>query len=48
LPIIAVGGIMSALDAKVKVEAGAKLVQLYTGLIYRGPSLIREVAEVLR
>jgi dihydroorotate dehydrogenase len=48
LPIIAAGGIMSALDAKVKVEAGAKLVQLYTGLIYRGPSLIREVAEALR
>lgn len=48
LPIIAAGGIMHARDALDKLEAGASLVQLYTGLIYRGPALIAEVAEALR
>lgn len=48
LPIIGVGGILSGSDAKTKVDAGASLVQLYTGLIYRGPSLIRESANALR
>lgn len=48
LPIIGVGGILSGEDAKSKVAAGASLVQLYTGLIYRGPALIRECAAVLR
>lgn len=43
LPIIAVGGIMNANDAKEKLEAGAKLVQIYTGLIYRGPRIINEI-----
>ena len=47
IPIIAVGGIMNGADAKAKLAAGASLVQLYTGLIYRGPMLIREVAEAL-
>ena len=47
LPIIAVGGILSGADAREKLEAGAQLVQLYTGLIYRGPRLVREVAEAL-
>lgn len=47
VPIIAAGGIMSGADALTKIEAGAKLVQLYTGLIYRGPQLIREVSDVL-
>lgn len=47
LPIIAAGGIMSGADAVAKMEAGASLVQLYTGLIYRGPSLVREVAKAL-
>ncbi len=47
LVIIAAGGIMSGADAKAKVEAGASLVQLYTGLIYRGPGLVREVATTL-
>jgi dihydroorotate dehydrogenase len=47
LPIIAVGGILCGADAEVKLAAGASLVQLYTGLIYRGPSLVREVAEAL-
>jgi dihydroorotate dehydrogenase len=48
LPIIAVGGILSGADAQASIEAGASLVQLYTGLVYRGPSLIREVVEALR
>ncbi len=47
-PIIGVGGILSGRDAVAKIEAGADLVQLYTGLIYRGPGLVREVAEALR
>jgi dihydroorotate dehydrogenase len=42
LPIIGVGGILSGEDAKEKLDAGASLVQLYTGLIYRGPDLIAE------
>jgi dihydroorotate dehydrogenase len=48
LPIIGVGGILSAQDAQAKLDAGASLVQLYTGLIYRGPALVRECAEALR
>ncbi len=47
IPIIGVGGILSAEDAQAKLDAGASLVQLYTGLIYRGPALIRECAEAL-
>ncbi|TBR45015.1 quinone-dependent dihydroorotate dehydrogenase [Marinomonas agarivorans] len=42
LPIIGVGGISSGLDAVEKLQAGASLVQLYSGLIYQGPDLIRE------
>ena len=48
LPIIGVGGILSGADARAKMEAGAALVQLYSGLIYRGPALIRECADALR
>ena len=47
IPIIGVGGIMSALDAQEKIRAGASLVQLYSGLIYRGPELVREAAEAI-
>ena len=47
-PIIGVGGILSGDDARAKIEAGATLVQLYTGLIYRGPALVRECALALR
>ena len=42
MPIIGVGGILSGADAKEKLDAGATLVQLYTGLIYRGPELVSE------
>jgi len=43
IPIIASGGIMSGEDAKKMMEAGASLVQIYTGLVYRGPVLIKEI-----
>ncbi len=43
LPIVGVGGILSAEDARRMLDAGASLVQIYTGLIYRGPGLIREI-----
>jgi len=46
-PIIGVGGVMSADDAVAKLEAGADLVQLYTGFIYAGPSLITQAARAL-
>jgi dihydroorotate dehydrogenase len=46
-PIIGVGGVMSAADARAKIAAGANVVQIYTGLIYRGPGLVREVAQGL-
>jgi dihydroorotate dehydrogenase len=46
LPIIASGGIMDAASAKEKFDAGARLVQIYTGLVYRGPQLIREIASL--
>jgi dihydroorotate dehydrogenase len=47
LPIIGVGGIMSGADALAKMEAGASLVQIYTGFIYRGPGLVAEIADSL-
>jgi dihydroorotate dehydrogenase len=47
VPIIGVGGIFSGADAKAKIDAGAALVQIYTGLIYRGPALVRECAAAL-
>ena len=48
LPIIGVGGILSGADAREKIMAGASLVQLYSGLIYRGPDLVNECAKALR
>ena len=46
-PIIGVGGVMSGADAKAKIDAGADLVQVYTGFIYRGPELVTEAARAL-
>lgn len=46
LPIIASGGIMDADAAKEKFDAGAALVQIYTGFIYRGPQLIQDIASL--
>jgi dihydroorotate dehydrogenase len=48
IPVIAAGGISSAADALEKIKAGASLVQIYTGFIYFGPSLIHECAKALR
>ena len=47
LPIIGVGGILSGADATEKIAAGASLVQVYSGLIYRGPSLVRDICKTL-
>ena len=47
-PIVGVGGVMSADDARAKLDAGADLVQLYTGLVYRGPALVGECARALK
>ncbi len=47
LPIIGVGGIMNLDDAKEKIDAGADLVQIYSGMIFRGPDLIKELVEGL-
>jgi len=48
IPIIGVGGILSGEDARAKIDAGASLVQLYTGLIYRGPALVKACAQALK
>lgn len=47
MPIIGVGGILSGTDAADKIEAGASLVQLYSGFIYRGPELIGECVDAI-
>jgi len=46
--LIGAGGILSGADALEKIHAGASLVQLYTGLIYRGPALVAECASAFR
>ena len=48
IPLVGVGGILSGADAVKKMAAGASLVQVYTGLIYRGPELIGECVEAIR
>ena len=47
LPVIASGGVMSGDDAVVKMQAGASLVQLYSGFVYRGPELVTECVEAV-
>jgi len=47
IPIISVGGIMKPEDAKKRLALGASLVQLYTGLIYRGPKLVQDIVKTL-
>jgi dihydroorotate dehydrogenase len=47
LPIVGVGGIASAADAREKLDAGAVLVQLYTGMIYEGPGLVKRIVQGL-
>jgi dihydroorotate dehydrogenase len=48
IPLVGVGGILSGADAAKKMAAGASLVQLYTGLVYRGPALIGDCVEAIR
>jgi dihydroorotate dehydrogenase len=48
IPLIGVGGILSGVDAAEKLDAGATLVQIYTGLIYRGPELVSECVSACR
>jgi dihydroorotate dehydrogenase len=48
IPIIAAGGIMTPADAQAKLDAGASLVQIYTGLIYHGPGLIKKIINELQ
>jgi dihydroorotate dehydrogenase len=47
-PIIGVGGVMSGADAASKIKAGADVVQIYTGLIYKGPALVTEAARAIK
>ncbi len=47
IPVIASGGITDGNSAREKIDAGAQLVQVYTGLIYRGPALLREIAAAI-
>ena len=47
-PIIGVGGILSGADAVTKLQAGADVVQIYTGLIYKGPGLVPEIAKAIK
>ena len=47
LPIIGVGGIFTGADAYAKIRAGASLVQVYTGLVYRGPTAVRGIQAEL-
>lgn len=47
LPIIGVGGIFNAADALEKMEAGASLIQLYTGYVYEGPALVRKIVKAM-
>ena len=47
LPVIGVGGIMSPYDAAAHLEAGASLLQVYTGLIYHGPGFVKNILQNL-
>ena len=47
IPVVSAGGIMNPDDAKKRLALGASLVQVYTGLVYRGPKLVREIVEAL-
>ena len=47
IPLIGVGGILAGNDAKLKMDAGASLVQIYTGFIYKGPDLIRDAVKAI-
>ncbi|MFN3884586.1 MAG: quinone-dependent dihydroorotate dehydrogenase, partial [Rhodocyclaceae bacterium] len=48
VPIIAAGGVVDGAKAKAKLDAGAQLVQIYSGLVYRGPELVAECVAATR
>ena len=48
IPLVGVGGIVEGKDAAAKIDAGASLVQFYTGMVYRGPALIGECVDAIR
>jgi dihydroorotate dehydrogenase len=48
VPIIAAGGVVDGAKAKAKLDAGAQLVQIYSGLVYRGPELVKECVAATR
>jgi dihydroorotate dehydrogenase len=48
IPVVGVGGIMSPEDAQRKLDLGARLVQVYTGLVYTGPGLVKDIVKKLR
>jgi dihydroorotate dehydrogenase len=45
IPVVSAGGVMNPEDAKRRLEMGAALVQIYTGLIYRGPGLVKKIVK---
>ena len=47
IPIVGVGGVMGPEDARAKLDAGATLIQLYTGLVYEGPGLVKRILRAL-
>jgi dihydroorotate dehydrogenase len=47
LPIVGVGGVMNPADAQEKMDAGAVLVQIFTGLVYSGPGLVQSILKAL-
>ena len=47
IPIIASGGIFTGTDAKEKIDAGASLVQVWTGFIYEGPGIVKQICKAL-
>jgi dihydroorotate dehydrogenase len=47
IPIVGVGGIMGPDDARAKIDAGATLVQVYTGLVYEGPGMVKRILKGL-
>jgi dihydroorotate dehydrogenase len=47
IPIISVGGIINPDDAKKRLDMGATLIQIYTGLVYRGPGLVKKILRAM-
>ena len=47
IPVVSAGGVMNPEDAKRRLDMGAALVQVYTGLVYRGPGLVKEIVKAV-